>query len=162
MAFGQQQPLVPRGLDHDRRTSPAFAASWSAPNSRSSSTTPGPEGTRRRRFPRLYAMRPNHSHTSMDRNRWQLSRVIFTAGLPSLIHCCAVPRRNLATASCRAGRRYNAWPPRYRPTHSQGVTSFSALVARAKDTLVVRIPVNQEARAFSLTRSVNGNIIEKS
>jgi hypothetical protein len=30
---------------------------------------------------------------------------------------------------------------RYRPMHSQGVTSFSALIARVKDTLVVRIPV---------------------
>ena len=30
---------------------------------------------------------------------------------------------------------------RDRPMHSQGVTSFSALIARVKDTLVVRIPV---------------------
>ena len=31
---------------------------------------------------------------------------------------------------------------RYRPMHSQGVTSFSALIARVKDTLVVRIPLD--------------------
>ncbi len=30
--------------------------------------------------------------TSLDRDRWQLNRVIFTACLPSLIHCSAVPR----------------------------------------------------------------------
>jgi hypothetical protein len=30
---------------------------------------------------------------------------------------------------------------RYRPMHSQGVTSFSALIARVKDGLVVRIPI---------------------
>ena len=30
---------------------------------------------------------------------------------------------------------------RYRPMHSQGVTSFSALIARVKDSLVVRIPL---------------------
>jgi hypothetical protein len=30
---------------------------------------------------------------------------------------------------------------RYRPMHSQGVTSFSALIARVKDGLVVRIPL---------------------
>lgn len=31
---------------------------------------------------------------------------------------------------------------RYRPMHSQGVTSFSALIARVQDALVVRIPLN--------------------
>jgi hypothetical protein len=31
---------------------------------------------------------------------------------------------------------------RYRPMHSQGVTSFSALIARVKDGIVVRIPLN--------------------
>jgi len=30
---------------------------------------------------------------------------------------------------------------RYRPMHSQGVTSFSALIARVKDGIVVRIPL---------------------
>jgi hypothetical protein len=30
----------------------------------------------------------------------------------------------------------------YRPMHSQGVTSFSALIARVQDALVVRIPLN--------------------
>ena len=30
---------------------------------------------------------------------------------------------------------------RYRPMHSRGVTSFSALIARVKDSLVVRIPL---------------------
>ena len=34
----------------------------------------------------------SHSRTSLDRNRWQLNRVIFTACLPSLIHCSAMPR----------------------------------------------------------------------
>ena len=34
----------------------------------------------------------SQSRTSLDRNLWQLSRVIFTACLPSLIHCSAVPR----------------------------------------------------------------------
>jgi hypothetical protein len=32
--------------------------------------------------------------------------------------------------------------PRYRPMHSQGVTSFSALIARVKDTLIVRLPLD--------------------
>jgi len=31
--------------------------------------------------------------------------------------------------------------PRYRPLHSRGVTSFSALIARANGRIVVRIPV---------------------
>lgn len=31
--------------------------------------------------------------------------------------------------------------PRYRPLHSRGVTSFSALIARVNDGIVVRIPV---------------------
>ncbi len=30
---------------------------------------------------------------------------------------------------------------RYRPMHSRGVTSFSALIARVKDGIVVRIPI---------------------
>ena len=34
----------------------------------------------------------SQSRTSLDRNLWQLSRAIFTACLPSLIHCSAVPR----------------------------------------------------------------------
>src|ERR1035438_6079662 len=48
--------------------------------------------SRRHRFPRLYMITLSHSRTSLDRKRWQLSRVIFTACLPSLIHCSAVPR----------------------------------------------------------------------
>jgi hypothetical protein len=31
---------------------------------------------------------------------------------------------------------------RYRPMHSRGVTSFSALIARVNDSLVVRIPLD--------------------
>ena len=31
---------------------------------------------------------------------------------------------------------------RYRPMHSQGVTSFSALIARVNDSLIVRIPLD--------------------
>lgn len=31
---------------------------------------------------------------------------------------------------------------RYRAMHSQGVTSFSALIARVNDSIVVRMPVN--------------------
>ena len=34
----------------------------------------------------------SNDRTTLEWNRWQLSRVIFTACLPSLIHCCAVPR----------------------------------------------------------------------
>ncbi len=34
----------------------------------------------------------SHNRTSLARNRWHESRVIFTACLPSLIHCPAVPR----------------------------------------------------------------------
>ena len=30
----------------------------------------------------MYAITLNHSRTSFDRNRWQLSRVIFTACFP--------------------------------------------------------------------------------
>ena len=30
---------------------------------------------------------------------------------------------------------------RFRPMHSRGVTSFSALIARVKDGIVVRIPI---------------------
>jgi hypothetical protein len=48
--------------------------------------------SRRHRLPKLYAITHNLSRTSFDRNQWQLSRVIFTACLPSLIHCSAVPR----------------------------------------------------------------------
>jgi len=47
---------------------------------------------------------------------------------------------------------------RYRPMHSRGVTSFSALIARVKDGIVVRIPIGQESSAF-LTQSLNGIII---
>jgi hypothetical protein len=32
--------------------------------------------------------------------------------------------------------------PHYRPMHSQGVTSFSALIARVNDSLIVRIPLD--------------------
>jgi|WetSurMetagenome_2_1015567.scaffolds.fasta_scaffold907005_2 hypothetical protein len=32
--------------------------------------------------------------------------------------------------------------PRYRPMHSNGVTSFSALIARVDDRIVVRLPVD--------------------
>jgi hypothetical protein len=46
----------------------------------------------RHRFPRLPANKLSPSRTSLDRERWQLSRVIFTACLPSLIHCSAMPR----------------------------------------------------------------------
>lgn len=42
--------------------------------------------SRRHRLPRLSAITLSHSRTSLDRNRWQLSRVIFTACLPSLVH----------------------------------------------------------------------------
>jgi excinuclease ABC subunit B len=35
----------------------------------------------------------SHSRTSLLRNRWQDSRVIFTACLPSLIHCSASARQ---------------------------------------------------------------------
>ena len=31
---------------------------------------------------------------------------------------------------------------RYHPMHSQGVTSFSALIARVNDSLIVRIPLD--------------------
>jgi hypothetical protein len=40
----------------------------------------------------LWAITPSHSRTSLDRNRWQLSRVTFTAWFPTLINCSAVPR----------------------------------------------------------------------
>ena len=32
--------------------------------------------------------------------------------------------------------------PRYRPMHSNGVTSFSALIARVDDRIVLRLPVD--------------------
>jgi len=38
--------------------------------------------SRRHRFPRLYASTLSHNRTSLERNRWQLSRVILTACLP--------------------------------------------------------------------------------
>jgi hypothetical protein len=38
---------------------------------------------RRHRLPTLYAITLSHSRTSFERNRWQLSRVIFTSCLPS-------------------------------------------------------------------------------
>jgi hypothetical protein len=69
------------------RSSPAVAANWSA----STSIGRG-SASRRHKLPRLYAITLSHSRTSFDRNRWQLSRVIFTACLPSLIHCSAMPR----------------------------------------------------------------------
>jgi hypothetical protein len=31
--------------------------------------------------------------------------------------------------------------PRYRPMHSEGVTSFAALIARVRDGVIVRIPL---------------------
>ena len=34
----------------------------------------------------------NQSRTSLAQKRWQLSRVILTACLPSFFHCSAVPR----------------------------------------------------------------------
>jgi hypothetical protein len=43
------------------------------------------EASRRRRFPRLYAMTPKSSRTSLARKRWQESRVQCLASLPSLI-----------------------------------------------------------------------------
>src|ERR1017187_4271806 len=105
-------------LPTGRRSSPAAAASWStttfrfpsaAPaaatgcpscmRSRSATAAPRSTGTGGNsaasslppEFPKLYAITLSHSRTSFDRNRWQLSRVIFTACLPSLIHCSAVP-----------------------------------------------------------------------
>jgi hypothetical protein len=33
-------------------------------------------------LPRLYAITLSHSRTSFDRNRWQLSRVIFMLASP--------------------------------------------------------------------------------
>jgi hypothetical protein len=39
-------------------------------------------------------MRLSISRTSLERNEWQLSRVILTVCLPSLIRCSAVPRAN--------------------------------------------------------------------
>ena len=62
--------------------------------------------SRRHRFPRLLATTRSHRRASLDRNRWQLSRVIFTACLPSLIYCSAVPclrallRRGKSQAEC--------------------------------------------------------------
>src|SRR5712692_2282464 len=50
----------------------------------------------------------SQSRTSFDRKRWQLSRVIFTACLPSLIHCSAVPRlvqKGLGKARIAAARK---------------------------------------------------------
>jgi len=38
--------------------------------------------SRRHRLPRLYAITLSHSRTSFDRNRWQLSRVIFMLASP--------------------------------------------------------------------------------
>ena len=46
----------------------------------------------------------------------------------------AIESRNLVVDVAPLGARY-------RPMHSRGVTSFSALVARVKDALVVRIPL---------------------
>jgi hypothetical protein len=46
----------------------------------------------------------------------------------------AIDTRNLVVDVTSLG-------PRYRPMHSRGVTSFSALIARVKDGLVVRIPL---------------------
>jgi hypothetical protein len=45
-----------------------------------------------------------------------------------------IDSRNLAVDVTPLGARY-------RPMHSRGVTSFSALIARVKDGIVVRIPI---------------------
>jgi hypothetical protein len=37
-------------------------------------------------------MTPRSNRTSLARKRWQERRVQWVASLPSLIHCCAVPR----------------------------------------------------------------------
>src|ERR1035438_6590223 len=54
------------------------------------------------------------SRTSLERNRWQLSRVILTACLPSLIHCSAVPRLlwNRTTARLSVSRLVTMNPTR--------------------------------------------------
>ena len=46
---------------------------------------------RRRKFPRLYAKTNRDRRTRLATNRWHDSRVQFSAYLPSLIHCSAVP-----------------------------------------------------------------------
>ncbi len=88
VSFRQQQPVVSRMLHQSsarlhNRCCRLVSDQFSIPFASAS---------RRHRFPRLYANMLNPSRTSFDRKRWQLSRVILSACLPSLIHCSAVPR----------------------------------------------------------------------
>jgi len=81
MAFRQQQPVVPRVLDQPAAGlhQPLLQTGQPQLSILFGSTS------LRHRFPRLYAITLSHSRTSLHRNRWQLSRVMFTACLPSLI-----------------------------------------------------------------------------
>ena len=54
--------------------------------------TPLGRASLRRKLPRLYARANSCSRTWLSTKSWQDKRVYFTAFLPSLIHCSAVPR----------------------------------------------------------------------
>lgn len=89
VTFRQHHPVISRMLYqpltylHQNRCSSLV---------RNPSEMPAGKASLRYEFPRLWARMLSLSRTSLPRNRSQLSRVILTARLPSLIHCSVLRR----------------------------------------------------------------------
>jgi hypothetical protein len=85
MTLRQKQPIIP-GMPH--QPSAGFHQPLLQTGQGPTADPPG----HRQPPPQVYAITLSPKRTSLDRNWWQLNRVIFTACFPSLIHCSVVPR----------------------------------------------------------------------